>query len=65
MDTVIIEPQTKSDARLLLNFSKRIGAKVIDVEDFLEDMALGRRIEEGLKGPSVSESEVMDFLNER
>ena len=65
MDAVIIEPQTKSDARLLLNFSKRLGAKIIDVEELLEDMALGRLIEDGLNSPSVSESEVMDFLRQR
>jgi hypothetical protein len=28
MNTVVIEPRTKSDTRLLVDFSKRIGADV-------------------------------------
>ena len=64
MDTVIIKTRKKSDVRLLHDFSKQIKAKIIDTEE-LEDMILGRIIEERLNEPSVSESEVMDFLRER
>lgn len=65
METLVIEPKTKADARLLQSFSKRIGAQVIDANEWLEDMALGRLIEEGLKDPEfVSRDEVMKFLEE-
>ena len=62
MEALVIEPRTKSDARFLRNFSKRIGAEVIDTEEWIEDMVLGRLIEEGLKEPSVSREEVMQAL---
>ena len=65
METVTIEARTKSDARFLRDFSKRIGAKVIDTDELLEDMLLGRIIEDRLNEPSVSESEVMAFLRQR
>ena len=62
MEALVIEPRTKSDARFLRDFSKRIGAEVIEPEEWLEDMFLGRLIEEGLKEPSVSREEVMQAL---
>ena len=63
MERVLIEARTKSDARFLMSFSKRIGAKVVDIEE-LEDMVLGRLIEEGLKEPGfVSENEIMEILS--
>ena len=65
METVVIETRTKSGARFLHGISKRIGAKVIDADELLEDMLLGRIIEERLNEPSVSESEVMEFLRQR
>ena len=65
METVVVETRTKSDARFLKNFSKRIGANVIDSDELLEDIALGRLIEEGMKTPSVDRSVVMEFLQKR
>ena len=64
MNTIVIKARTKSDVRFLRDFSKRIGAEVIDTDE-LEDMVLGRLIEERLNEPSVSESEVMEFLRQR
>ena len=64
MNTVVIEARTKSDVRFLRDFSKRIGAKVIDTDEFLEDMLLGRIIEERLNEPCVGMDEVMKFLDE-
>ena len=64
MDTVVIKTRKKSDVGLLLDFSKKIGARVMDGEE-LEDMILGRLIEEGLKDPEyVRYEEVMKFLKE-
>ena len=64
MNTVVIKARKKSDVRMLHEFSKQIGAKIIDLEEF-EDKALGRLIEEGLKDPEfVSREEVMKFLRE-
>jgi len=65
MNTVVIEARNKSDVRFLHSFSKRIGAKVIDNEEFLEDMLLGRIIEERLNEPNESMEDVMDFLRQR
>ena len=64
MDTVVIKTRKKSDVRLLHDFSKQIGAKIIDAEE-LEDRVLGHLIEDRLNEPSVNESEVMDFLRQR
>ena len=65
MDAVVIKPRTKSDARLLRTFSKRIGAKIIDTDELFEDLALGRLIEEGLKDPEfISREEIMEILGQ-
>ena len=65
METVIIKARTKSDARFLMDFSKRIGAdaKIINTEE-LEDIHLASLIEQGLKTPSVSRDEVMNALKQ-
>ena len=65
MNAVVIEARTQSDVRFLRDFSKRIGARVIDANDLLEDMAMCRLIEEGLKDPEfVSREEIMKVLEE-
>ena len=64
METVVIKTRTKSDVRLLHDFSKRIGAKVIDTEEWIEDMVLGRIIEERLNEPRVDRSEIMKILEQ-
>ena len=65
MEVVVIEARTKSEVRFLHDFSKRIGAKVIDTEEWIEDMVLGRIIEERLNEPRVDRSEIMKFLRQR
>jgi hypothetical protein len=62
MDTIVIEARTKSDARFLKNFSKRIGAKVVDTNELLEDMVLGRLIEVAMQEPNVCENEILEAL---
>ena len=62
METVVIEARNKSDVRFLRGISKRIGAKVIDTDELLEDLVLGSLIEEAMQEPSVSMEEVMDAL---
>ena len=62
MDTVVIKARTKADVRLLTDLSKRIGAEVINTDEWLEDKVLCRLIEEGLKEPSVSRDEIMQAL---
>jgi len=62
METLVIEPKTKADAQLLHDFSKRIGARIIDTNELLEDMIMCRLIEEGLKTPSVGMDEVKKAL---
>ena len=62
METLVIEPRTKSDARLLRNFAKRMGADIIEPVDLLVDRAICRLKEEDLLTPDVSESEVRKAL---
>jgi len=62
METVVIEARNKSDVRFLRGISKRIGAKVIDTDELLEDLVLGSLIEKAMQEPSVSMEEVMDAL---
>jgi len=63
METVVIKARTKSDARLLLGLSKRIGAQAIDIDELMEDIVLGRLIEASMNEPSVSHEEVMEALH--
>ena len=56
METVVIEARNKSDARFLRNFSKRIGARVIEPDE-LADIAMCRLMEADLLDPDVSESD--------
>ncbi|MCL1974246.1 MAG: hypothetical protein FWG54_05460 [Bacteroidetes bacterium] len=60
---VVIEPKTPADVRCLHDFSKQIGAKVLDPEEWFEDMVLGRIIEEGIKEQGfASMDEVFEVL---
>ena len=64
MDTVVIKTRKKSDICLLHDFSKQIGAKIIE-DEALEDLVLARLIEEGMKDPAhVDIEDVMQFLKE-
>ena len=67
MEAVLIEPRRKSDVRFLLNFSKQNGFKARTINSFedFEDECLVSLIEEGLKTPRVSRSEVMEVLRRR
>ena len=62
METVVIEARNKSDVRFLRGISKRIGAKVIETDELLEDLVLGSLIEQAMQEPSVSMEEVMEAL---
>ena len=64
MDAVVIEARTKSDVRFLMDFSKRIGAKVIDTDEWIESVVMSDLIEKGLREPDVSEEEVMEALRQ-
>ena len=64
MDTIVIETRNKSDARFLKNFSKRIGAKVIDSNELLADMAMRRLKKENLLDPDVNESKLKKALKD-
>jgi len=63
METLVLEPRNKSEARFLRDFSQRMGIPVRTVrtfdEDFEDECAIAQ-IEEGLKEPgSVSREEIM------
>ena len=62
MEAVVIEARTKSDVRFLHDFSKRIGARVIDTDELLEDVGMCRLIKQAMLEPSVSENEIMEAL---
>jgi len=68
MEAVLIQPNSKADMRLLMNFSKRMGAltKIVakeKIEEY-EDAALLALMAEARKTPSVSEEEVMRILRQ-
>ena len=58
MDTLVLEPRTKSDARLFGNFPKR----TVEPVELLIDMAMRRLKEENLLSPDVSENKVRKAL---
>jgi len=63
METVVIKAGSKSDARFLLDFAKRIGASAKSFHsEELEDVFLISSIESGLKTESVSRDEIMMAL---
>ena len=65
MDAVVIKPRTKSEIRFLLDFAKRIGAPAQTINsNELADAHFVSLIEEGLKTPDVSRSEVMEALKQ-
>ena len=69
MNILIIEPRTKSDARLLKNFSKRLGAKVFDADENFETIVTRRLFEEELvdtaEEATIAVAKVKDFARSR
>jgi hypothetical protein len=71
MEAVLIQPNNKADMRLLINFSKRMGAltKIMNEEELeeLEDAALLKLMEQSHCGDgneSVSLDEVLKILRQ-
>ena len=64
METLVIEPSTKSDARFLRSVSKRIGANIIDTDELFWNKVRSRLKEENLLDPDVSESKVIEDLKD-
>jgi len=66
MEALVIEPRTKSEARFLIDFTKRLGIPAKTVNDFdedFEDECAIEQIEEGLKDPGfISRDEIMKIL---
>ena len=69
METLVISPRTKSDARLLKSISKRLGAKVIDDDQNFEAIVTRRLFEEELVDTADEASKavaaVKDFARNR
>ena len=64
MDTLVIAPRTKSDARLLKSFSKRIGAKVFDADENFEAIVTRRLFEEELVDTADEASKAVAAVKE-
>jgi len=66
MEAVLIHPNSKADMRLLMNFSKQIGAwaQIVSENELeeREDAALLALMEKARNSPSVSEDEIMKIL---
>lgn len=63
METVIINTKKKSDVSFLISLAKKLGmsAKALSRVE-LEDWRLAQNINEGMKSPTVSRTEVMKVL---
>ena len=61
MDTLVIEPRTKSDARFLRSVSKRIGAPVRTLEE-IEDNLFFERMIAAETGILVPEEKVKELF---
>ena len=63
METIIIETRNKSDIKFWLTLAKKTGAKAksVNTED-IEDAALAKLIEKGMKKKNVSRSIIMKSL---
>jgi len=64
METLVISPRTKSDARLLKSFSKRIGAKVFDADENFESIVTRRLFEEELVDTAAEASKAVAAVKE-
>ena len=63
METIIIETRNKSDIKFWLDLAKKTGAKAkaVNTEE-IEDLALAKLIEKGMKKGNVSRSNIMKAL---
>jgi len=64
METVVIQTRNKSDARLLRNMSKRIGANIIEPVDLLVDRSMCRLKEQNILEPDVDEIKLVKALKD-
>ena len=62
MDTLVIEPRTKSDARFLRSVSKRIGAPVRTLEEIEDDLFAQELIERRKNFNIVPEEEYKNMV---
>ena len=63
METLIITSKKKSDTRLLVELSKKLGMRSRTLSKTeIEDWALAKEIEKGLKTENVSREEIFKTL---
>lgn len=60
MDTIIIQTNSKSTTKLLLNLSKKLGEKahILDAE-IAEDLAFGLMMQQEKTGKTVSKAKIL------
>ena len=63
MDLIIKNISSKSDANFFTKLAKRLGLKTAEINfDKLEDIALGKAIDKGMKSGSVTRNAIMKTL---
>ncbi len=64
METIVIQTQSKSTTKLLVELAKKLGEKVsVLSKDQVEDLALGEMMNTMKTGRTVSKDSIMDELN--
>lgn len=63
METIIISPKSKQELVFISEMLKRLNikSKVLS-DDEKEDLALGRAVEQGMKGKNASKASVLKHL---
>ena len=64
METIVIQTQSKSTKKLLLELAKKIGEKALVLDkDIAEDLMLGKMMNETKTGKLVSKERVLSTLS--
>lgn len=64
METIVIQTQSKSTKKLLLELAKKIGEKALVLDkDIAEDLMLGKMMNETKTGKLVSKERVISTLS--
>ena len=66
MESVVFTSKKKSDLKLLVELAKKIGIKSQSLsKQEIEDWALAKEIDKGLKSPFVSRASIMKVLHKK
>ncbi len=65
METIIIQTQSKSSRRLLLELAKKMGEKAVVLDkEIADDLLFGKMMEEKKTGNLVSKENILSILSQ-